>query len=173
MKHISRPKLFVAVATVAILAVATSGQQGQQTIEVRVTNNTTTPAQGADHPQGHLQTECGMGVWNSVPASSSDVQRFNCYPGNLTYKARLADAANGDAVYHSGTVAINCSQSSSSQSSGQPAPVATSATFTLTGSGTGITASNVSCGYQTASFRPSWCRPWMFDWMCRRSWLGW
>ena len=172
MKHISMPNTALAVVAVAVLAVATSGQQGQQTIEVGVTNNTTTPAQGADHPQGHLQAECGMSVWNSVPASSSDVQRFNCYPGNLTYKARLADDANGDAVYHSGTVAINCSQSSSSQGSGQPAPVATSATFTLTGSGTGITASNVTCNYQTASYR-SWCRPGMPRWMCERSWLGW
>ena len=177
MRRISLSKQFVVVAAVAValaLAFATSGQQGQQTFAVGVTNNTTTPAQGAGHPQGHLQAECGMGVWRSVPASANQ-QRFDCYPGgndllldssgntraartgtafDLTYKARLADDADGNAVYHSGTVAIDCSQGSSAQGSDQPAPVATSATFTLTGSGTGITASNVICNYATASHDP-------------------
>ena len=162
MRHGRVPKQSVVVAAVAValaLAFATSGQQGQQTFGVVVTNSTTTPAQGAGHPQGHLQAECGMGVWRSVPASANQ-QRFDCYPGgtsaafDVTYKARLADDADGNAVYHSGTVAIDCSQSSSSQGSDQPAPVATSATFTLTGSGTGITASNVICNYATASSDP-------------------
>ena len=168
MKRISMAKQFVVVAAVAValaLAFATSGQQGQQTFGVGVTNSTTTPAQGTGHPQGHLQAECGMGVWHSVPASANQ-QRFDCYPGgngaafDLTYKARLADDADGSAVYHSGTVTIDCSQSSGSQGSDQPAPPATSATFTLTGSGTGITASNVICNYATASRDGRrWCRP--------------
>ena len=177
-------KQFVVVAAVAValaLAFATSGQQGPQTFAVGVTNSTTTPAQGADHPQGHLQVECGMGVWRSVPASANQ-QRFDCYPGgndvllrsggnlrattrtgtafDVTYKARLADDADGNAVYHSGTVTVDCSQSSSSQGSDQPTPVATSAVFTLTGSGTGITASNVICNYATASRDGRrWCHP--------------
>ena len=159
VRRISLSKQSMVVAAVAValaVAFATSGQQGQQTFAVGVTNSTTTPAQGAGHPQGHLQAECGMGVWRSVPASANQ-QRFDCYPGGngaafaLTYKARLADDADGNAVYHSGTVTIDCSQSSSSQGSDQPAPPATSAAFTLTGSGTGITASNVICNYATAA----------------------
>ena len=168
MRHISLSKQFVVVVAVAValaVAFATSGQQGRQTFGVGVTNSTTTPAQGAGHPQGHLQAECGMGVWRSVPASANQ-QRFDCYPGgngaafDVTYKARLADDADGNAVYHSGTVTIDCSRSSSSQGSDQPAPPATSAAFTLTGSGTGITASNVICNYATPSRDGRrWCDP--------------
>ena len=161
MRHFSMSKQFVVVAAVAVaLAFATSGQQGQQTFVVGVTNSTTTPAQGPEHPQGHLQTECGLGIWRSVPASGS-IQRFACYPSgrdgdafDVTYKARLADDADGNEVYHSGAVTIDCSNSDQ-----QVSAPATSATFTLTGSGTGITASSVVCNYPTASSFRDGC-PW-------------
>ena len=55
MRHVSMSKQFVVVVAAAValaLAFATSGQQGQQTFGVGVTNSTTTPAQGAGHPQG-------------------------------------------------------------------------------------------------------------------------
>ena len=99
----------VAVAVALAVAFATSGQQGQQTFAVGVTNSTTTPAQGAGHPQA----ECGMGVWRSVPASANQ-QRFDCYPSgtsaafDLTYKDRLADDADGNAVYHRRAPAAGC-----------------------------------------------------------------
>ena len=116
MGRISLSKQFVVVVAVAValaLAFAASGQQGQQTFGVVVTNSTTTPAQGAGHPQGHLQAECGMGVWRSVPASANQ-QRFDCYPSgtsaafDLTYKDRLADDADGNAVYHRRAPAAGC-----------------------------------------------------------------
>ena len=196
MRHIGLLKRFVAVVAVA-LAFAISGQQ---TFVVGVTNNTTTPEQGvaagegglahahvgeAYVPQGHLQIECGSGSWRSVPASGN-AQRVNCYPSggagdafDVTYKARLANDADGNAVYHSGTVTIDCSNSGQ-----QASASATSADLTLTGSGTSIAASNVICNYPTTEKWgecPDWtlardckdlagrrCPDWMSVWQCLR-----
>ena len=166
VRHISMSKQLVVVAAAAVALTLAFAISGQQTFVVGVTNNTTTPAQGiaagedglahvhvgaAYVPQGHLQVECGSGSWRSVPASGN-AQRVNCYPSggggdafDVTFKARLANGADGNAVYHSGTVTIDCSSSNK-----QASVAATSADFTLTGSGTSITASNVICHYPTA-----------------------
>ena len=150
-KHIKTRLGIVAVAALVIAtgAIATQIALAQQPgFLVGVTNNTTTPAQGEDHPEGQIEAECGLAAWRKI-AKSWHTQFVDCYPStatdsfDLTYKARLADDADGNAVYHSGTVTISCTRGSDDPA----APNATSAEFTLTGSGTGITASNVTCNY--------------------------
>ena len=145
----------VAALVVATGAIATKLALAQDVSDylftVGVSNTTTTPGvadstarPGA--PEGELQVNCGMGVWRKLPRARI-VQYFSCYPTaatgsfDLTYRARLADDADGNAVYHSGTVAISCTRGSD-----DPAvPNDDSGKVDFTGSGTGVTASNVIC----------------------------
>ena len=140
----------VVAAAAAGLAIAASGQSTDRPFTVEVINNTATPAQGDDHPQGHLQIECGLDVWRSI-TKSSNKHSIDCYPSwnadpfDLTYKARLANDANGNPVYHTGTVTFNCYRTAASTLAASPP--ATHAEVTLMGSGTAITASNTACHY--------------------------
>ena len=144
----------VAVAALAIAtgAIATGPSVPAHHFPVGVNNNTTTPEVPVSPTHaftraGNLQVECG-GPWRTVEKGESWYYAFfDCYPSTasdpfaVTYKARLADDANGNPVYHTGTVTISCTRGSDDPA----APNATSAEFSLTGSGTGITASNVIC----------------------------
>ena len=142
----------VATLGIAVSAVSTKMALAQATTQynflVGVTNRTTTPAQGENHPEGQIEIQCGL-EWRVISKNPRN-QYSECYPStatdpfDLTYKARLADDASGNPVYHSGTVTIGCTRGSDDP---ENVPNATSATVVLTGSGTGITASNVICTY--------------------------
>lgn len=143
-------KQFTAVATVAValaLAVGINAQLNLPTFVVGITNTTTTPAVGTTL-QGHIKADCGGPRTRDVP-SNGLVTMFDCYPGtagaafDLTYRARLPNDANGNEVWHSGTINIYCAPGAQVAQAGD----ATSAEFTLTGSGTGITASSLQCNY--------------------------
>ena len=157
VKHI---KTRLGVAAVAALVIATGAIATKlalaQTAQeyhflVGVTNSTTTPEVAGSTatpgaPAGQIETECGRGVWRTL-AKSLRNQYFSCHPStatgsfDLNYKARLANDADGNAVYHTGTVTIDCTRGSD-----DPAvPNATAATVVLTGSGTGIAVSNMIC----------------------------
>ena len=157
VKHIEPRLAAVVVATLVIAtgAIATKLAVAQDLSEnlftVGVKNTTTTP-EVADStvrpgaPAGELEVNCGMGVWRKLPRARI-MQYFSCYPSaatgsfDMTYRARLPDDADGNAVYHSGTVAISCTRGSD-----DPAvPNDSGANVSFTGSGTGITASNVIC----------------------------
>ena len=155
MKNAKHIKTRLGVVAGAALVIATGAivtqialAQPEHSFLVGVINNTTTPTQGADHPDGQIEIECGLEAWRKI-ANSWHTQFIECFPStatdpfDFTYKARLADDAEGNAVYHSGTVTISCTRGSDDPA----APNAISAEFTLTGSGTGITASNVICNY--------------------------
>ena len=149
-------RMYQVVVGAVALAVATSAisQTRDYSFVVGVTNNTTTPTvqlgEGAIVPEGHLQVNCGGATWRQVPKATGGwfALTFECYPSSgtgpftLTYKARLANDGNGNAVYHEGTVTINCRRVAQGSD-----PAATSGTFTLTGSGTSIVASAVNCSY--------------------------
>ncbi len=154
-KHIKTRLCAVAVAALVIatgalgtkLTLAQSPPQFH--FQTGVINNTTTPAQGTGYPEGQVETECGGYAWRKI-AKSWHVQYFHCYPStatgsfDLTYKARLADDANGNAVYHTGTVTIDCPRSMEIP---PPPGTAIGANVTLNGSGTSITASAATCEY--------------------------
>ena len=145
----------VAVAALAIAtgAIATGPSVPAHHFPVGVNNQTTTPEVPVSPTTpftraGEVQVECGHGSWRTVEKGASWYYAFfDCYPSTasdpfaVTYKARLADDANGNPVYHTGTVTISCTRGSDDPA----APNATSAEFSLTGSGTGITVSNVIC----------------------------
>ena len=114
MRHVNIPKQFVVVVAVAValaIAVATSGQSTSQAFPVDVINTSSTPRLGEDVPFGHVQIQCGSG-WNSMPFSHNK-QRVDCYPSwdsdpfDVTFKVRLANDADGNAVYHSLTTTFN------------------------------------------------------------------
>ena len=156
-----KARFLIAVAAtlaIAVSEISTEMALAQGTTQynflVGVTNRTTTPAQGDNHPEGQIEIQCGL-EWRVISKNPRN-QYSECYPStatdpfDLTYKARLADDASGNPVYHSGTVAISCTRGSD-----DPAvPNATSATVVLTGSGTGITASNVICTYPRSQQQP-------------------
>lgn len=152
-------KYMGAAAIALMLAVASSAQPpGHTTFVVGVNNNTATPAVG-DVAEGHLSVECGGGHWREL--ATEETWRyvfFDCYPTTMTgpftmtYKARLADDAGGNPVYHTGTVTINCARGLTSVQPGMaPLPGqalnASSGSLEFTGSGTGITASSVTCNH--------------------------
>ena len=150
MRHISMPKTLVTVATVAValaLAVGINAQLNLPTFVVGITNTTTTPAVGTT-AQGYIKAECGGPRARDVP-NNGLVTMFDCYPSatgaafDMTYSARLPNDANGNEVWHSGTISIYCAPGHQVAQAGD----ATSAEFTLTGSGTGITASSLHCNY--------------------------
>ena len=163
--HFKTRLVAVAVAALLIVTGAIGAQltlaqnAPQYHFSVGVINNTTTPAQGDSHPEGQIETECdGFGNWRTL-AKSWHTQVFDCYPStesdpfDVQYKARLADDANGNPVYHTATVTISCPRSMELP---LPPNTASSASFSLTGSGTGITASNVTCHYpQSQQQQPS------------------
>ena len=165
MKHIKTRLVAVAALVIATGVIATKLALAQgapvNLFTVGVYNSTTTPEvalsnAGPRTPAGQLEVECGTVVWRTLPWSKA-IQYFSCYPStatgsfNLTYKARLANDADGNAVYHSGTVAISCTRGSD-----DPAvPNDIGANVRFTGGGTGITASNVICEQPQSQQQPS------------------
>ena len=161
-KHI---KTRLGVVAVAALVIATGALGTKLTLaqnatqfhfQVGVSNNTTTPAQGEGYPAGQVETECGGWAWRKI-AKSSQVQYFDCYPStatgsfDLTYKARLADDADGNAVYHTGTVTIDCPRSMDIP---PPPSTAIGANVALNGSGVSITSSAATCEYSQQQQQP-------------------
>ena len=159
MKHTG--KTIAAAAVALMLAVATSAQPpGHTTFVVGVNNNTTTPAAG-NVAEGHLSVNCGGPTWREL--ATEEAWRyvfFDCYPTTMTgpftmtYKARLADDAGGNPVYHTGTVTIDCPRGQTAPQPGQanlPMLNASSGSLEFTGSGTGITAGSVTCNFPRAT----------------------
>ena len=140
MKHISVPRVVVVAAALGIAASAIPDDHDvtnvpptqTRTIRMIVVNNTTTPAQGPNHPMGYLRVKCIEGV---VPGARTGRKTpVNCHglgenPFDFWYQARLADAEDGTRQFHSATILVDC------ESSGK---------VELTGSGAGITA-QVTC----------------------------
>ena len=157
MKH--SVKYMGGAAIALMLAVASSAQPpGHTTFVVGVNNNTTTPAVG-DVDEGHLSVNCGGVTWREL--ATEEAWRyvfFDCYPTSttgpftMTYKARLANDAGGNPVYHTGTVTIDCPRGLTRPQPGTaPLPGtplnASSGSLEFTGSGASITASSVTCNF--------------------------
>ena len=159
VKHFKMRLVVVAIVALVVAtgAIATGPTVPDYHFPVGVTNTTTTPEVPVSTahpftPAGELQVECGMETWRTL-AKGLHNQYFDCYPStasgpfDLNYKARLADDADGNPVYHTGTVTISCTRGSD-----DPAvPNHDTASIDITGSGTGITASNLVCEFPPGS----------------------
>ena len=130
-------------AVVAAALAATSGAtfaQGaadaatatSQDVALSITNHTTTPARGPNHPEGFLRVRCNTGTISEVEKGGTPtIDCPEALDGSVSfwYEARLEDATDGTRRFHTATVSIDCSRQ---------------AKVRLTGAGTSILA-QVDC----------------------------